>query len=520
MSENEVNRLNEILSKKSENTISIVNYLSQTDKKYINSLNFYTYFIYELSLLLNTLEMLKVFGNKDWLLFYNLVQQIKNISAINKEINSINYIFKNETNNTNAAKLIDDSEKLKIITFTILRKLCSFLVKESMKLPLRCKIGQFNISNFDDYKITETLPQNSKEYLNEIEDSLIINLANDFLNTSGEFLYLKPPAVENKKEILEFIEARISINDLKTLTSKSKDLTKYFEDTINNTLVSKYKVELLTLYRYICTIYKLIKLCDLIIHFYKKHTYLNEKYQIENYISDDNTYSSKDFEWIIVSYTFFYISYFFREGAEISKNLLHQFIQIEERIISIPIYRGFHVRPSTIISKIIKHYGTNITMVFDNEKFDAGIPFELFRANEKINRIKRNSIKELLLDYLKKNVKLDRITMSELYLNSILYLDKNKKIVINNFDIFNVTEINFDKESSHTNCITAIIDIIESLIIEGKIDIVMDIKAKFIGDQRVLRDIEILANNGYGEDCNGNNIELPKDLSYIQRDWN
>ena len=51
----------------------------------------------------------------------------------------------------------------------------------------------------------------------------------------------------------------------------------------------------------------------------------------------------------------------------------------------------------------------------------------------------------------------------------------------------------------------------------GKIDIVSDAKVIFQGDKRVLQDIRILAENGYGEDKFGNNIVLPVTLSYLRR---
>ena len=51
----------------------------------------------------------------------------------------------------------------------------------------------------------------------------------------------------------------------------------------------------------------------------------------------------------------------------------------------------------------------------------------------------------------------------------------------------------------------------------GKIDIISDTTVDFTGDKRVLHDIQILAENGYGEDKFGNNIVLPKELSYLKR---
>ncbi|MBN2592738.1 MAG: hypothetical protein JXA81_04455, partial [Sedimentisphaerales bacterium] len=55
------------------------------------------------------------------------------------------------------------------------------------------------------------------------------------------------------------------------------------------------------------------------------------------------------------------------------------------------------------------------------------------------------------------------------------------------------------------------------LLAMGKIDIETDLNAKFIGDKRVLADIQLLADCGYGEDKFGNNIPLPEGLKYLKR---
>jgi hypothetical protein len=55
------------------------------------------------------------------------------------------------------------------------------------------------------------------------------------------------------------------------------------------------------------------------------------------------------------------------------------------------------------------------------------------------------------------------------------------------------------------------------LLAMGKIDVDTRMTAKFIGDKRVLADIRLLAESGYGEDKFGNNISLPEKLSYLRR---
>jgi len=55
------------------------------------------------------------------------------------------------------------------------------------------------------------------------------------------------------------------------------------------------------------------------------------------------------------------------------------------------------------------------------------------------------------------------------------------------------------------------------LLVMGKIDIGIDMTARFVGDRRVLDDIALLAQSGYGEDSFGNNIALPDKLAFLRR---
>jgi hypothetical protein len=55
------------------------------------------------------------------------------------------------------------------------------------------------------------------------------------------------------------------------------------------------------------------------------------------------------------------------------------------------------------------------------------------------------------------------------------------------------------------------------LLAMGKIDVDTKMTAKFIGDKRVLADIKLLAESGYGEDKFGNNVPLPEKLPYLRR---
>ena len=195
-----------------------------------------------------------------------------------------------------------------------------------------------------------------------------------------------------------------------------------------------------------------------------------------------------------------------------------KYAQVTSKRITIPIYRGFHVRPSTYVAKIVHKYGANVRMYLGDEMYDAGSVFDLFRANEEINMEKRRQISKKLLGSQHVTA-MTRDTLPELIRHELKYLADERLLVIHH-DILPedlVIKCLHKYDLTPADVQGAINQVIARLLADGKIDILMPLSVIFIGDRRPLRDIDILAQSGYGEDARGNNIPLPQEISYLHK---
>lgn len=192
--------------------------------------------------------------------------------------------------------------------------------------------------------------------------------------------------------------------------------------------------------------------------------------------------------------------------------MLKRYAEIGRIKAPVPSYRGFHVRPSTLIARIVRHYGSDIRMELDDQSYDASSPMDIFRANEKINAQKRrwlaSEIGRLPLPKGDLSENLIRTTV----LNLVLKLTGQGKLIIYQQPLQLSNE--FNSEGILLEQVTAEIG---RLLATGQIDIKTDLSITFTGDKRVLSDLELLAKSGYGEDHFGNNITLPKELAYLRR---
>lgn len=152
-------------------------------------------------------------------------------------------------------------------------------------------------------------------------------------------------------------------------------------------------------------------------------------------------------------------------------------------------------------------------MKLGEDTYDASSPLELFRANEKINAHKRRSLAQeiICLDVLASRS--DSGDLRLIIHDVVVKLAESGKVIIYEQPL----KIEQKTPQPDANLMEQVADEIAKLLVTGKIDISTDIRAVFTGDKRVLEDIELLAENGYGEDNCGNNISLPERLTYLRQ---
>ncbi|MFO1424921.1 MAG: hypothetical protein U1F70_14960, partial [Candidatus Competibacteraceae bacterium] len=162
--------------------------------------------------------------------------------------------------------------------------------------------------------------------------------------------------------------------------------------------------------------------------------------------------------------------------------------------------------------KIVQHYGSEVRMELDGQSYDASSPLDLFRANEKINARKRRWLVAEIGRLPLPGGELSATQIRAAIMNTLFRLAEQGKLVIYQQPPQLAEE--FSGESILLEKVTAEIARLQAT---GQIDIRTDLGITFTGDKRVLGDLKLLAESGYGEDCFGNNITLPREIAYLRR---
>jgi len=336
-----------------------------------------------------------------------------------------------------------------------------------------------------------------------------VHLATSFLELASEAEFLHLADVPEATPLTERVPAHVSEELLRQLEYRFHNMRSRYDTHISDTDVEQLDQDLPVLRAYISVILHLLEIATLFVHFYERHLAKSSANAPLDYVCPVDPRELLD---AVFDYAVSHASRCLNTARSVCHRMLQRYAEIGEVDVPVPMYRGFHVRPSTLIAKIVLHYGSEVQMTLLDESYDASRPLGLFRANERLNAVKRRHIADTIADMPVRTTATDGDVLAEVH-RIVLQMAERNRIVVYEHPL----PLRDLKPHKGELLEQYIVDQITRLLALGKIDIETDITVTFRGDQRVLNDIRCLAENGYGEDRFGNNIPLPPQLSYLRR---
>ncbi len=348
------------------------------------------------------------------------------------------------------------------------------------------------------------------------EDVAIVKIATSYLEIAEEYTALGYSRIFSPQELIEMVPEHINEERLRTFEAEVHNLQSVYDTYIGYSHMEANDPRLVKLRGCVSIALHLLEIATQLVHFHERHERNSRHIEIYQRLQEvTGTYQILD---AMGNYALFFCTKFLQKGKELSEEAVMDYAQITSKRIPIPIYRGFHVRPSTYIAKIARHYGAEVQMHLGDEVYDASCVFDLFRANEKINMEKRRTIAKQLVS-AQHIAAMSTGVLPQMIKREIKFMSDQKLLVLHQdiapedllISVLDKTVLNAEEVRGATN------EVITRLLALGKIDIIMPLHVTFIGDRRPLADIDILAKNGYGEDKLGNNVPLPEQISYLYK---
>lgn len=378
--------------------------------------------------------------------------------------------------------------------------------QRELKIPHNAEIAE----TFEECQLPGRLAHNcGARHLDTVAETVTL-LTTVFLNLASESEDVRAASRARPEEYASRAAAALSEERLRSLEFQFHNLQSQYDTYVSGTQVENQDTDLPVLRGHASVVFHLLRTATLFAHYYERH--LNRRH-CTNPSSGGPLVDPDALLSVLMNYSVTFIDLYIGRAVSLCQNMLKRYAEVGRILVPIPTYRGFHVRPSTLISKIVLHYGSKVQMLLGDEVYDAGSSLDLFRANEKINAQKRRWLKQEIAG-------LNLVPSQEegqdpiAVVRSVVLALAERGLLIMYEQPLKLPEGICGSEGTLFEKVTSEAG---RLLAMGQIDIGIEMNAEFVGDKRVLADIQVLAENGYGEDSFGNNIPLPKKLSYLRR---
>jgi len=354
------------------------------------------------------------------------------------------------------------------------------------------------------------LPHDCGARRTEAASETVTLLATAFLNLAAESKEVRVASRAKPEEYASYVSNLVSEESLRNLELRFHNLQSLYDTYVSGTEAESQDADLLVLRGHISVVFHLLRTATLFAHYYERH--INKQPCAVTALQEPLVKPEALLE-ILMNYSITFISLYIGCAENLCRQMLKRYAEVGRIEVPIPPYRGFHVRPATLIAKLVHHYGSRVHMQMGQEIYDASAPLELFRANEKINALKRRRLAAEIVDLGLVSEQSGSDDINALVRNVVAKLAEQNRLVLYEQPL-QLPEQFARKPGPLLEQVT---DVMAQLLAMGKIDICVDLSATFVGDKRVLADIALLAESGYGEDSFGNNVPLPEKLAYLRR---
>jgi hypothetical protein len=448
--------------------------------------------------------------NRKWCTIRSLTATIKSFSDISYELIHIRDRISSYRLLPVDRDFVAATEQTLAFTSGILARAAREMVAKAkglnLKIPQRDNVSQ---------EYAQCLPQGHLAHdcgtrRAETVAETVATLTTEFLNLASGSEGVRAASRAKPEDYDLCLTESLREERLRSLEFHFHNLQSQYDTYVSGTESEQQDKDLVVLRGHVSVVFHLLKTATVFAHYYERHV---DKQRCATLHAGPPLLERDALLSALMNYAITFIDHYIGCAVNLCQEMLQRYAEVGEIEVAIPKYRGFHVRPSTLVAKLTLHYGSKVHMRLEDQVYDARSSLDLFRANEKINAQKRRWLAAEIVRLGLVPETSEGQDIVALVRGVVLCLAAKGKLILYEQplelpDRLCPTEGTLlEKVTSETGRLLAL----------GKIDISIGIKACFIGDKRVLGDIQILAKCGYGEDNFGNNIALPDKLTYLKR---
>lgn len=262
------------------------------------------------------------------------------------------------------------------------------VIEECAHTGLKMPPGPFQKEDFPEVTGGMLLDFDIDDEDKDVQKKNIVKNASEFLNISHDFEHFQIYSTYDIDKMRELVPASINEVNMRRFEMLIHNLQSQFDSYILQGGFRRGNQRLKQLRSYYSVIFRSLLVTGSLLHFYERHL-LEDSYKHVYKETRIRFYEMLDVEEIldcIVNFGVYYVGHFFSAGVQHAQGILNEFIERSRITVGIPQTRGFHSRPSLMVAKVVQHYGGEVELLVDEDRFDASSVLDIQWAGGKIQK--------------------------------------------------------------------------------------------------------------------------------------
>jgi len=269
-----------------------------------------------------------------------------------------------------------------------LAQLSPVILKEAERLMIPIPDEEFTFSDFPGIASGEILGGDIDDEDRDQHKKNIVKIASEFLSIASNFDQLGFYRPLGIAEIKAIVPEKINEVEIRRFEMLVHNLQSSFDTYVIHGGYRFGNRELKQLRGHFSVVFHLLQIMGRLLHFYERHLYeagYKNIYQtVQNRLAeliDPETLLDRT-----INYGLYYVCHFLTCGRDVARKILNENIERGKITVGIPVKLGFHARPSLLVAKIVQHYGGQVELCVDHDRFDASSVLDLQWAGGKIQK--------------------------------------------------------------------------------------------------------------------------------------
>jgi hypothetical protein len=280
-----------------------------------------------------------------------------------------------------------------------LKRLAPLILEEARNLGIPIPEAEYAKDDFPVIATGQMLDCDIDDENLDQQKKNITKIASELVDIASKFDEFGIYGTLEPDEIMEKVPSTINEVEIRRFEMQVHNLQSHFDTYVIHGGFHSHGDRKLKEFRghYSC-VFHLLQIIGRLLHFYERHLheagYKNIYKQVQVKLSEvisPNTLLDRT-----INYGFFWVYYFLNTGKDLAKEIINQYAERTSIRAGIPVMRGFHLRPSLLVAKIVNHYGGPVELcVGEENRYDASSVLDIQYAG---GQIAKDNITEVVFE--------------------------------------------------------------------------------------------------------------------------